>query len=94
MKNLIGIVLAVTGFSVFGTGDAMLAMALIVIGSCLLLMGNSKRSGNRSAKPTATPPVSQTYWSPMTNKSYSSYAEMKHAEDVHLANVYSDPRFR
>ena len=67
MKNLIGIVLVLTGFIASGSGNADVSFVMIVAGDMLLFMGKPK---HRDETPTV-PPASKSCWSPITNKSYA-----------------------
>lgn len=87
--KLIGALLVVMGIVSLASGNGALALTLSCIGGLALLPGKPKRSSDAR---TSTPPA--TYWSSITGKSHGSQAEMRRAEGVHLANVYSDPRSR
>ena len=89
MIRLFGFVSAMLGFAAIDSGNGMAGL-LLLVGGLYFLCARKKPRGS-SATPAA---AGQQYWSRITGKTYSSYDEMKRAEDVHLANVYSDPRFR
>ena len=92
MIRLIGFALAMTGFSAIGTSNDALGFVLIIIGACLLMGRKKSRGGTTHSG--ASVHAQQQYYSNITGKYYSSLSEKKRAEDLHLANVYSDSRFR
>ena len=88
----VGLALAVTGIILLCSGAAGAGLLLLLAGACMMRAGKS--GGGAPQAGPCDPYAPDEHWSSVTGRYYGSRDEMRRAEDAHLADVYSDPRFR
>ena len=93
MKKLVtylsGFAFCYFGFSFMGQNQSGVGLIFLVLGMIVFLSGG--KSKRRSVTSSYVP--AQRYYSAMTNRTYASEAEKRHAEDIWAANAHYNPRF-
>ena len=90
LNFVLGVALELLGLGFLSCHQTEFGVMFMIFGSILLLASDK---GKKRRVSTSSYVPAQQYYSVITNKTYGSEAEKRYAEDVHLANVYSNSQF-
>ena len=90
LNFVLGVALELLGLGFLSCHQTEFGVMFMIFGSILLLASDK---GKKRRVSTSSYVPAQRYYSAMTNRTYASEAEKRHAEDIWAANAHYNPRF-